>query len=47
VGLYNKAGKLIAGDPKKIKNVLQYVVFQRKMWEKNKGWTVYGYMQQN
>ncbi|RIA85162.1 hypothetical protein C1645_831194 [Glomus cerebriforme] len=44
VGLYNKAGKLISGDPKKVKNVLEYVVFQRKMWEKNKGWTIYGYM---
>ncbi|CAG8595146.1 11826_t:CDS:2 [Funneliformis mosseae] len=46
IGLYNKSGKLIAGDPKKIKNVLQYVVFQRKMWERQKGWTIYGYVQQ-
>lgn len=43
MGFYNKAGKLIAGDPKKVKDVLEYVVFQRKMWEKNKGWTIYGY----
>ncbi|RGB27352.1 Tim44-like domain-containing protein [Rhizophagus diaphanus] len=43
VGLYNKAGKLIAGDPKKVKDVLEYVVFQRKMWDKSKGWTIYGY----
>lgn len=43
MGLYNKAGKLIAGDPKKVKDVLEYVVFQRKMWDKSKGWTIYGY----
>lgn len=47
MGLYNKAGKLIAGDPKKVKDVLEYVVFQRKMWEKNRGWTIYGYFNNN
>ncbi|CAG8712319.1 14359_t:CDS:2 [Cetraspora pellucida] len=40
--VFDKEGKLISGDPKEIKNIVQYVVFQRKVGEKG-DWVIYGY----
>ncbi|CAG8650452.1 36270_t:CDS:2, partial [Racocetra persica] len=40
--VFDREGRLISGDPKEIKNIIQYVVFQRKMGEKG-DWAIYGY----
>ncbi|CAG8728438.1 5891_t:CDS:2 [Gigaspora rosea] len=39
---FDKEGKLITGDPEEIKNIVQYVVFQRNIGEKG-DWGIYGY----
>ncbi|CAG8486354.1 25895_t:CDS:2 [Dentiscutata erythropus] len=40
--MFDREGKLITGDPKEIKNIVQYVVFQRQIGEKG-DWGIYGY----
>ncbi|CAG8627625.1 2290_t:CDS:2 [Paraglomus brasilianum] len=41
--VYDSSNNLRGGDPNKFQNVLEYVVFQRRLWEPDEGWVVYGY----
>ncbi|CAG8526670.1 10214_t:CDS:2 [Paraglomus occultum] len=41
--VYDTSNNLRGGDPNKFRNVLEYVVFQRRLWEPDEGWLIYGY----
>ncbi|KAH8547753.1 hypothetical protein BGW37DRAFT_432020 [Umbelopsis sp. PMI_123] len=42
MAVYDKKNRLIAGDPHKIQNVREYVVFQRALTDPEDVWKVYG-----
>ncbi|RUO97644.1 hypothetical protein BC936DRAFT_140787, partial [Jimgerdemannia flammicorona] len=42
IAVYNDNGKLIQGDRDKVKNVLEFVVFQRILASKTDQWRIYG-----
>ncbi|CAG8720804.1 529_t:CDS:2, partial [Ambispora leptoticha] len=43
LSVYNEKGKLIGGGPTKCYKVLEHVVFQRCLWDKDPNWLIYGY----
>jgi hypothetical protein len=42
MAVYDKKHRLIAGDPNKVQNVREYVVFQRALTDPEDVWRVYG-----
>lgn len=42
MAVYDKKNRLIAGDPHKIQNVREYVVFQRALTDPEDVWKIYG-----
>lgn len=42
MAVFDKKNKLIGGDPNKIHNVLEYVVFQKTISDPEDIWRVYG-----
>jgi Tim44-like domain len=42
MAVYDKKNRLVAGDPHKIQNVREYVVFQRALTDPEDVWKIYG-----
>lgn len=42
MAVYDKKNKLIGGDPNKIHNILEYVVFQKTISDPEDIWRIYG-----
>ncbi|CAO3697235.1 unnamed protein product [Umbelopsis ramanniana] len=42
MAVYDKKNRLIAGDPHKVQNVREYVVFQRALTDPEDVWKIYG-----
>lgn len=42
MAVYDKKHRLIAGDPNKIQQIKEYVVFQRALTDPEDIWKVYG-----
>lgn len=42
MAVFDKKNKLIGGDPNKIHNILEYVVFQKTLSDPEDIWRIYG-----